>query len=168
MAAGGVVAGAAFLVVTAQWWLYFECVDPTPLRQWRRTGQAYVYGHMLVFASVAATGVGGLLATRAAGAAHGAGTDLTAGERWVLCGGVAGFLVAVGLIHLVNTPPRGDVRAWTRLGLGTAILALAAAGGGLGPLPIVALLLAGLCAQVAGELALLDRDCVDIDGIFRE
>jgi low temperature requirement protein LtrA len=180
VAAGGLVAGGAFLVVTAQWWLYFECVDTSPLRQWRRTGQAYVYGHLLVFASLAATGVGGLLATRAAGrgggaagaggagrASGGAGA-LAAGERWVLCLGVAGFLVAVGLIHLVNTPPRGDVRAWTRLGLAAAIVLLAAGGGGLGPVAIVVLLLAGLCAQVAGELMLIDRDCVDIDAIFRE
>jgi low temperature requirement protein LtrA len=41
LGAGALWAGG-LLVTAAQWWLYFDCLDHTPLRRWRLTGQTYL------------------------------------------------------------------------------------------------------------------------------
>lgn len=147
------VGAGGFLIVAAQWWLYFDCVDPSPMQRWRSSGQAYVYGHLVVFAALAASGVGALLATRAA-----LGEPFDAPRRWILCGSVAAFLAAIGAIHLVHTAPYGDLRAWSRIGVAAGILVVAAVFGAATPLEIEALLLVLLCGQVVFELHRL-ADC---------
>lgn len=144
------VAGGGFLVAAAMWWLYFDCVDTSPMRRWLLSGQTYVYGHLVVFASITAFGVGVLLASRSV-------TDpaLTDPARWLMCAGVGGFVFAIGVIHLVNELPRGDLRAWTRLGLGALFVLLGWVGRGLPPLALEGVLLAGVAAQTVLELRLL-------------
>ena len=106
-------------------------------RRWR---------HLLVFLGITATGAGVLLAIRTGNAA-----GLGAGARWALCGGPAIFLVAIGIIHLVNTRRLRDARVWTRLGSSAAATGLAVAGSPLSPLTLVGLLLALLVAHAALE-----------------
>jgi low temperature requirement protein LtrA len=136
----------SLLVGAAQWWLCFDYVDDTPLRQWRLTGQVYVYGHLVVHAGIAATGVGGLLATEAANSA-------LAGTAWrpVLCLGIAAFLLGIGAIHLVNVRPPGDLRAWSRIGLGALLAVLALVGPPLPPVGMEVVLLVCLAAQITVE-----------------
>ncbi|WP_327354378.1 low temperature requirement protein A [Streptomyces sp. NBC_01304] len=140
-----VVAGTFFLAA-AQWWLVFDHVDSAQLRSWRLGGQGYVYGHLAVCCGIGMTGVGGLLAADALkGGGHGA--------NWgpVLCTGVAVFLLAIGLIHLLNSGHRGDLRGWTRIGLGLACLVLAAVDPALDPVLYEAVLIAGLSGQILIE-----------------
>ncbi len=147
----GMIWACGLLIAAAQWWLYFDCFDHRPLRQWRLTGQAYLYGHLLIFAGITASGGATLLALRSS-LGHG---SLNAGAMWTLCGGVAAFLLGAGFIHYMATAPRGDRRAWSRLGLGTAVLAFAAVPHGLPAIAVQTLLLAVLAAQVAFEITLI-------------
>jgi len=140
-------AGTGFLITAALWWLYFDCVDPSPLRRWLWTGAAYVYGHLVIFAGVTLTGVGTLLSALSVSR-----PDLTATARWALCGGTGCFLLAIGLIHWVNTAPGGDLRAWTRVTLGALCLVVGALGGALPPMAVEGVLAAGLAGQVFLEL----------------
>ncbi|WP_333774219.1 low temperature requirement protein A [Streptomyces sp. IBSBF 3136] len=141
-----VVAGS-FLIAACQWWLVFDHVDASPLRKWRLTGQAYVYGHVFVHGGITVTGVGGLLAAQAAnGRAHAA---LDGGP--VLCFGMAVFLLGVGGIHLLNVGRRGDLRAWSRLGLAAVFALFGLAGDGLPTLLLEAVLVAGLSCQILIE-----------------
>jgi len=163
MASLVVVAG--FFIAAGLWWLYFDCVDSSPMRRWRRTGQVYVYGHLVVFAAITASGAGVLLSSRAAagyqrqeGALETAVPDpalLVDEARWALCGGIAAFLFAIGTIHLVNTAPRGDIRAWSRIGLAAAAVLLAVFGAGLPPLAVEAAIVAGLAAEIVLEVRLI-------------
>ncbi|MFG2263470.1 low temperature requirement protein A [Streptomyces sp. NPDC048720] len=143
-----VVAGS-FLIAACQWWLVFDHVDPSPLRQWRLTGQAYVYGHLFVHGGITVTGVGGLLAAQAANARGHGHPALDGGS--VLCFGMAVFLLGVGGIHLLNVGLGGDLRAWSRLGLAAAFTLLGLAGGGLPPLLLEAFLVCGLSGQILVE-----------------
>ncbi|WP_063763653.1 low temperature requirement protein A [Actinoplanes subtropicus] len=140
-------AASGFLITAALWWLYFDCVDPSPLRRWLWTGAAYVYGHLVIFAGVTLTGVGTLLSALSVSR-----PDLTGTARWALCGGTGGFLLAIGLIHWVDKAPRGDLRAWTRVSLGAICLVVGALGTGLPPMAVEGILAIGLAGQVFLEL----------------
>jgi low temperature requirement protein LtrA len=144
--AAALIAAGGFFLAAALWWIYFEFVDDSPMRRGMVAGQTYVYGHLLVFLGITATGAGVLLAIRSGNAA-----GLGAGGRWALCGGPAVFLVAIGVIHLVNTRHLRDPRVWTRFGSGAAATGLAVAGSPLSPLTLVGLLLALLVAHAALE-----------------
>ncbi|WP_438292947.1 low temperature requirement protein A [Streptomyces sp. HUAS TT7] len=141
-----VVAGS-FLIAAGQWWLVFDHVDASPLRKWRLTGQAYVYGHLFVHGGITVTGVGGLLAAQAANG--GGRMPLDGGP--VLCFGMAVFLFGVGGIHLLNVGPRGDLRAWSRLGLSAVFVLFGAAGGGLPTVLLEAVLVGGIACQILVE-----------------
>ncbi|MQY35629.1 hypothetical protein SRB17_36100 [Streptomyces sp. RB17] len=145
-----VVAGS-FLIAACQWWLVFDHVDASPLRKWRLTGQAYVYGHLFVHGGITVTGVGGLLAAQAANATgHGHGHVALAGGP-VLCFGMAAFLLGVGGIHLLNVGLRGDLRAWSRLGLAATFALLGVAGDDLPVLLLEGALVVGLSCQILIE-----------------
>jgi low temperature requirement protein LtrA len=143
------VAGVGLLIAAAQWWLYFDCVDATPLRRWVPTGITYVYGHLLVFGGLITTGVGVMLSTLIA-----AGAPAGPSARIALCAGPAMFVVAIGVIHLTNVLPHGDARGWSRLATGTALAGLAPLSAGAPPLVIELVILAALAGQTALELRL--------------
>jgi low temperature requirement protein LtrA len=143
---GGVIAAIGFGVAACMWWTYFEFVDDSPLRRGLLAGQTYVYGHLLIFAGITATGAGVLLAVRTGNA----GT-LSAGERAALCGGPAVFLTAIGIIHLVNVRHARDATSWARLAAALALVLVSVFGGSLSPLGVAALLLAVLVAHTAFE-----------------
>ncbi|MBT2454453.1 low temperature requirement protein A [Streptomyces sp. ISL-86] len=142
-----VVVAGSFLLAACQWWIVFDHVDASPLRQWRLTGQAYVYGHLFVHGGIAVTGVGGLLAAREADAG---GPPLSDGGP-VLCFGVAAFLLGVGGIHLLNVGLGGDLRSWSRLGLGAVFVLFGVAGDGISPVLLETLLVGGLACQILIE-----------------
>jgi len=144
--AAALIAAGGFFLAAALWWIYFEFVDDSPMRRGMVAGQTYVYGHLLVFLGITATGAGVLLAIRTANA-----VGLSAGERWALCGGPAIFLVAIGVIHLVNTRQLREARVWARFGTGAAAAGLAVLGSPLAPLTLEGILLALLGAPAALE-----------------
>jgi low temperature requirement protein LtrA len=144
--AAALIAAAGFFLAAALWWIYFEFVDDSPMRRGLVAGQTYVYGHLLVFLGITATAAGVLLAIRTGNA-----VGLSAGKRWALCGGPAIFLVAIGVIHLVNTRRLRDARVWARFGTSAAAAALAVLGAPLSPLALVGLLLALLVGHAALE-----------------
>jgi low temperature requirement protein LtrA len=144
--AASLIAAGGFFLAAALWWIYFEFVDDSPMRGGMGAGQTYVYGHLLVFMGITATGAGVLLAIHTGNA-----VGLGAGARWALCGGPATFLVAIGVIHLVNTRRLRDARVVARFGTGAAAAALAVFGSPASPLTLVGLLLALLIAHAVVE-----------------
>ncbi|MGE5229360.1 MAG: low temperature requirement protein A [Deltaproteobacteria bacterium] len=123
-------AALGFGVAACLWWLYFGSVRWSSLtRDSLVRSFTWGYGHLLVFAGVAAAAVGVHLAADAAGDA----AEPAAAGRWILAGGVLAFLSALLAVHYVT------VLRWDRLATGRAaaaalLAALAAFGGGLGPL----------------------------------
>ncbi len=144
--AAGFIAVIGFLIAAAEWWIYFEFVDTSPMRRGLVAGQTYIYGHLLIFTGITATGAGVLLAIRDAGR-----SSLGGGVRAALCGGVAAFLLPIGLIHLVNTRSLRHRAVVSRLGTGTVALGVAVAGYRLAPVATAGLLLAALVGQVVLE-----------------
>jgi low temperature requirement protein LtrA len=143
---GGAIAAIGFGVAACMWWTYFEFVDDSPLRRGLLAGQTYVYGHLLIFAGITATGAGVLLAARTGNV----GT-LRAGERAALCGGPAVFLTAIGIIHLVNVRHARDATSWARLAAAVALVLVTVFGAALSPLAVAALLLVVLVAHTVFE-----------------
>jgi low temperature requirement protein LtrA len=144
--AQALVAALGFLIAACMWWSYFEALDDSPLRRWLFAGQTYLYGHLLIFAGVAATGVGVLAATRAVHAGA-----LDGGGRWALCGGVAAYLTAMGAIRLVDEWTVRDGAGLSRLVAAALAAGIAAAGTDARPTLLVALVLALLLAHVVAE-----------------
>ncbi len=145
-------AALGFLVAAASWWIYFDFVDEAPLRRWLGAGQTYLYGHLLVFAGIAATGVGVLLASRATEC-----PPFPEGGRWALCGGCAAFLFALGLIQLANVRRWRDAVAWARISAALFASALAVVDLRLPPLALEALLLTGMAVQIVVERRITTR-----------
>ncbi|MDQ1414108.1 MAG: hypothetical protein QOE07_2696 [Acidimicrobiaceae bacterium] len=142
----GITAVIGFLIAAAVWWIYFEFVDTSPMRRGLVAGQTYIYGHLVIFMGITATGAGVLLSIRDSGRAAPA-----AGERAALCGGVAAFLLAIGVIHAVNTRKVRDLATVSRFGIGATALVLAVTGFGLAPVWTAGVLLALLIGHVVVE-----------------
>jgi low temperature requirement protein LtrA len=142
-----VTAALGFGVAACLWWLYFGSVRWSSLtRESLLRSFTWGYGHLLVFAGVAAAAVGVHLAADAAGG-H---AELGAAGRWILAGGVLAFLAALLAIHYV-TVLRWDRALTGRTAAAALLAALAALGGGLGPLAFSGLVLAVLVALVVAE-----------------
>ena len=113
----GVTAALGFGVAAALWWIYFDSVRWSPLtRESLLRSFTWGYGHLLVFAGVAAAAVGVHLAAEAAH--H--GEPVSAVGRLLLFGGVAAFLLATAVIHAITIQGRDRI-------LVARLIALAAA-----------------------------------------
>lgn len=126
----GLTAALGFGVAACLWWVYFGSVRWSSLtRDSLLRSFTWGYGHLFVFAGVAASAVGVHLAADAA-AGHG---GMTASARWIYAGGLDAVLLALVAVHFV-TVMRWDALAAVRAGAAVALAVLAAAGGGLDPL----------------------------------
>jgi len=135
-----------FAIAATIWWLYFGIFRSMPVDH--RFGGRFVWaqGHLLVFAGIAAAAVGVEFAVEAA--AHGESLELA--DRLPLGAGLGAYLAALAAIRRAN---RGaDWVVSMRLGIAGAVLALAIAGLGLGPLSFVALVAVLLVGKAAVEL----------------
>jgi len=155
---------SGFVIASCVWWLYFDNVGAEALDE-PNTAFQWGYGHLFVYAGIAAFGVGVQLAIEAAGAeaqalflaAAGpaaASDGLGLADRMVLCGGVALFLVSIAFIDRVN---RGTLDARiipARFAAAAVILLLAFAGAVLSPPVFVALVALTAAALTAYEEAL--------------
>jgi low temperature requirement protein LtrA len=129
---------AGFGIAACVWWIYFDFVKVAALSRENLVG-AFVwgYGHLLIFAGIAAAAVGVRLAVEGTAESH----PLAGGARLVLGAGLASYLIAIAAIHVV-TVQRLDGTARIRFAAALAVIALAALGGGMPALPLMALLLA--------------------------
>lgn len=147
------VAAAGFLLACGLWWTYFDFIDETIVDWSFLARQVYVYGHLPAVAGLTAVGAGILLAVE-----HASDTALDGGARWALCGGVAAFLAALGIITL---PPSGGLGRWTArvwpdaAAIGV-LLALSAFGGSVAPAVLVSAVLVTVVALVALKIARAD------------
>ena len=149
----GVVAALGFVICACFWWIYFDYLDGEALiGRGGAVGQAYLYAHLPLTAGVVALGVGVEHAIEET-----AGTELDDATRWILCAGLLLAFASLAAIHRLASRTRRDLDVWLRLGVVGVVLGVALFGGGLGPLPTMALLAASVVACLTIELALRQR-----------
>jgi low temperature requirement protein LtrA len=150
-ASPALAAAGGFLAAAAIWWIYFGFLDSSvPGGVWR--GLTLTYAHYVVYAGIAALGVGVKLVILETG-----GQDKYADTAWVLCAGLALCMAALAAIHLVTPPQPLDADLWLRLGTAAAALVLIPLSFALPALAVVWLLAALLVGQVVLEVATHER-----------
>jgi low temperature requirement protein LtrA len=136
-----IIGVCGFAIAASIWWIYYDFVETSGVRQGAiMAGQIYVYGHFPIAVGVAAIGVATQHAIKEA--THPA---LSTGSRWLLCGGVALFLLTTVAIRL---SARHTHLLWSRLTVSAIAIALAAFGHHLAPIVLVGFLLAALVTEV--------------------
>ena len=137
-----------FVIAACIWWLYFDYVGASGLRISPRAGFFWGYGHLGIYAGIAATGVGIQLAIEGAAetTAHG-----SLGTRGVLGIGLAAYLLAVSFIHWVNRGSLDDRALSARLATAAFLILLVPLGSFLSPLAFAALTALALLALTAYE-----------------
>jgi low temperature requirement protein LtrA len=148
----GAAAALGFAVAGALWWLYFDYVDSSIVKRTITAGQIYLYAHLPLLIGLAALGAGVKLAIKATQE-----SGLTDEVSWIIGVGIALFMGAVAVLHLVTTQSRSDIDVWLRLGTALLALGLGAVGAEIGIVPVLALIFAALAAQIVMELAQHDR-----------
>jgi low temperature requirement protein LtrA len=141
-----------FAIAACIWWLYFDYVGASGLQISPRASFFWGYGHLLIYAGIAASGVGILLAIEGA-AETTAHADI--GARAVLSGGLAVYLLAVSFIHWVNRGSLHDRALFARLAT-AALLVLLVPLGFLSPLVFAALTAFALLALTSFETVSAD------------
>jgi len=136
------------------WWIYFDSVDGSPLRSMKvgrmGIGLTWLYAHLPLAIGLVMTGVGvEHLVSSEAGI-------VSAGERWLLGGGIALCLIVLALIHLItctlgSSRYRKILSAY-RLGSAGFVLVLAAGDSKLSPFGFMALVAFACVLQVALDL----------------
>lgn len=132
-----------FVAAACIWWLYFDHVGSAGLELGPRTAFYWGYGHLAVYAGIAAFGVGVQLAIEGAATAEelaSVAAPPPAGERGVVSGAraifggsVALYLAAIGFIHWVNEHTLDDRIVLVRLIAAVAAVGLAFFGFALSP-----------------------------------
>jgi low temperature requirement protein LtrA len=147
--ATALVGGAAFVIIAAQWWLYFDFIDDRPLRRGFVTRQIFVYGHLPIVLGITALAAGTRLTIGDVAADQ---MQLASGAIWALCGGAAVFELATAAIHASRHSIR-DGLVLERAGVAVVLLVLGALGGVLAPLVLVASIAAVHIIQLGAELS---------------
>jgi low temperature requirement protein LtrA len=137
-----------FVIAACIWWLYFDYVGSSGLQISPRASFFWGYGHLPIYAGIAASGVGIQLAIEGAAetTAHG-----SLGARAVLCGGLAVYLLAVSFIHWVNRGSLDDRALLARLATAVFLILLVPFGAYLSALVFAALTALALLALTAFE-----------------
>jgi low temperature requirement protein LtrA len=141
-------AAAGFGLAACVWWIYFEFIRASSISR-DNLARAFVwgYGHLLIFAGIAAAAAGVQLAVMRAAAGRGIGVSASL----VLGGGTIAYLAAIALIHR-TTEMRSDGTFVARLLAALAIAVLSAFGAGM-PAPVfVGLVLAALGGEALFEI----------------
>jgi len=148
-----------FVIAAGVWWIYFDNVGSEALYE-PTTAFVWGYGHFFVYAGIAVFGVGVQLAIEGASATASAaagnlaaaagagGGEAGLGAGYLLGGGVALYLLAIGLIDRVNRGAGRSPVVPARLAAATLVVGLAIVGAAFPPV-----LFAGLVALVLLVLA---------------
>jgi low temperature requirement protein LtrA len=162
------VASFGFVAAAALWWSYFDFVQWSGrfglLSSERRGALArdiYSYGHFPVAVGLTMLGAGTELAIVQT---HEGSLDQAA--RWILCGGIALYLVAVSLIYTGMTSGIRAALWWPRIAIAAFAVALAVLGRELDPALLVGLLAAGLVVHVVLETRSAEELAPPSDGPF--
>lgn len=138
------IAAGSFAIAASVWWLYYDFVETYGIRKgWVLAGQIYMYSHFSISAGIAAIGVSTQHAIIEAHLPF-----LSAATRWVLCGGVAFFLISITLIRV---SVRNRHLIWARALAILTVIILASLGQRLPPLVFIILLLSTLIGLIAIE-----------------
>ncbi len=147
------VAAGGFAAAACLWWLYFDHVDEDAISQSFTSGVAGVvkshvwgYGHLAVWAGIAAASVGVEFAI-----AEASEPALAAGPRAALCGGVALYLLAIAAIQGATPSSLDNGVLVARLAAAAFALALASVGAYLSPPALVGFLVLALVALTIFE-----------------
>jgi low temperature requirement protein LtrA len=155
-AQSALAAVATLVAALGVWWIYFDFADTSAIREQGKRAFVYVYGHLALFAGVAAFGVGAKLTI-----GHAGDDSLDAGTRWALCGGLATFLLCLAVFHTAVRTNVADRVPASRVVAALTLLALALAGGTLPPLALAAILTTILVVQLVIE-ATYCRECAPL------
>lgn len=140
------IAASSFAIATCVWWLYYDFVETYGVRKsWVLAGQVYLYNHFTIAVGISAIGVS---TQHAINEAHLSALSFL--TRWVLCGGVALYLISITAIRI---SVRSRHLLWARVLCITIILFLAAIGASLSPVVLTGSLLASLIALIWVESA---------------
>jgi len=154
-------AASGFIAAAAIWWLYFDRIGAAGLGTSKRAGFTWGYGHLAVWAGIAAVGVGTAFAIDdtasgsqpATASGHGEPVDVPGAPLEVMPLAAALALAALALIGASTGGADAQRSVRIRLGATAGLLALAAYADSL-PAPAVALTVAAVLAlAVAAERA---------------
>src|SRR3954451_25120546 len=143
------VAGVAFVIACALWWLYFDRIEDNQLGGAIRPNLLFIYGHPALFVALTTVAVGARFAIEDAGA-H----ALALNERAILAGGVAAAVAAITLVQRSTLRPPPQATQLARAGAVAALLALIA-------LPLPALALMGAVAAITVVCAISRNSPLD-------
>ena len=150
---GAVAVALGLLIAFSFWWIYFDNLDGSVIRQGSAGSYIWIYTHLPLVLALTATGVG---IEHLLSAEHGA--TLSDPARWLVGGAVAGSLAAIGILDWVAGSSAATPGAGTRVGARFAgsvvVLVLALLGGALETDLLLALIAAVGVAQVAVDLYL--------------
>lgn len=140
---------ATFIVIAAQWWLYFDFMDGQPLRRGFRSRQVFVYGHLPIVVGITALAAGTKLAIGevAAGASM-----LNSGALWAIFGGAVVFELSTALIHAARHSAR-DILVWERAAAAVALVLIGALAGAQSPWLLLGAIVLVHLGQVIFELS---------------
>ena len=140
-----------FVMAFCLWWLYFENVSGTALNQLRSSGklfwaQVWLYVHLPLVIGLAAAGVGveRMIVSQDAVA-------LPTPERWLICGSVALYYLALSILHRSGIIYFCKARTKHRWVATVILLVLAIAGDSLLPITVM-----GLIALISIVQVMLD------------
>lgn len=139
-----------FLAAACIWWLYFDYAASSAVTLGVRASFSWGYAHLVIYASIAAFGVGIQFAIE--GAADGShGGEFGAGARTILGGAAAVYLASITFIHWVNRRSLENRVVAARLGFAAALIGLVIFGSPLSPPAFAGLLALALLALTAIE-----------------
>jgi low temperature requirement protein LtrA len=146
--AAALTAAGAFAAAGCLWWVYFDLLDSSQIRRSLVATQVYFNAHLPLVIALTMIGVGAQLAIADASSADAGGP-----VRGFLLGGAALALVAMVVIELAGEQRASSRATRSRMGAAALLAVVAAVGGGLAPLALVAVLTAVLVAELLVELS---------------
>lgn len=139
-----VAAVFAFVIAACLWWLYFNFLESAVVIRGIGSVHVYNYGHLPILMGLSLVAVGAEHTIEEA--SH---QFLSAGTSWALCGGVALYMLSIGVIWVVDC---GRRLSWLLVGTIAIALILAIIGRTLPPLLVEGLLMAILITKVTIEI----------------
>ncbi len=152
-----------FVAAACIWWIYFDYVETTGMELAPKPAFYWGYGHLAVYAAIAAFGVGAQLPiegsahVESAALAPAGGTEFGLAGRTILAGSVAVYLLAVSFVQYVNRHSLSERVALARSAFAAGLLALVVLGGSLSAPVFVTAVTAALVALTVFEKVYAER-----------
>ena len=133
-----------FVIAACLWWLYFSFLESVVKIRGIASVHLYNYGHFPILLSLTtvAVGVGGAIK-------QATNPILEAGTRWTLCGGIALYMLSIGIIMLTACRRQVSILAIAAIAVA---LVLAIFGSNLSAIAILAVLIVTLIVKVTADI----------------